>query len=200
MITYLKSLDYVVFLFVNKTISCPLFDSFFLFITNGRHWVFPLIVCSILYIVKKKKKACIVLLFAGITIAITDPLCYKVLKPLFHRLRPCHPSYFENGAHNFLAGAHFLLGMKSSFSFPSNHAINFCAQSMLLSFFYPQKSIYFFIPSILVCISRVYVGVHYPSDVLVGGCLGLGIAYGVFFLYNYTTALMVKTALLKIKP
>ncbi len=185
MLEFLISIDRAVFLFFNSTISNPPFDYFFTYITHRDNWIIPGIVAATIFIVKEKKKACIVLLLLAITAAITDPFCVRVLKPLFHRLRPCHPSYFVDGKHIFLAGGHFLLGYKKSLSFPSAHAMNMFAGATLLAFLYPKRIIWFFSFGIPIAFSRIYIGVHYPFDSITGAVLGSGIGASVFYLYSY---------------
>lgn len=185
MIEILQTIDRAVFLFFNSTLSNPVFDIFFTYITERESWIVPGIVAAIVFIVKQKKKALIVLGLLIFTIAITDPLCVRVLKPLFHRLRPCHPSYFVDGQHMFLASGHFLMGMKRSLSFPSAHAMNMFAGATLLYLWYPRRFWWFFSIAFLVAFSRVYIGVHYPLDLVGGAILGCTIGISVFYMYHY---------------
>ena len=190
MLDILISIDRALFLFINTTLSNPVFDVFFKFITLRDSWIIPGIIAAIFFIVKEKKKALIVLGCLIITIAISDPFCVRILKPLVHRFRPCHPSYFIDGQHIFLAGGNFMFGMKRSLSFPSAHAMNWFSGAMLLYLFYPKRWIWFITFAFLVALSRVYVGVHYPSDIFAGAVIGIGIGAGVYFLYHYSNQLV----------
>jgi undecaprenyl-diphosphatase len=190
MLEILISIDRAVFLFFNSTLSNPVFDVFFKFITLRNSWIIPGIIAAIFFIVKEKKKALLVLGCLIVTIAISDPFCVRVLKPLFHRFRPCHPSYFIDGQHIFLAGGNFLFGMKRSLSFPSAHAMNWFSGASLLYLFYPKRWMWFLTFAFLVALSRVYVGVHYPSDIVAGAVIGIGIGAGVYFLYHYIRQLV----------
>ncbi len=185
MLAILISLDRTLFLFFNSTISNPLFDGIFTVITHRNTWIIPAIVAAGIFIFREKKRALIVLLLLIITAAITDPLCVRVLKPLFHRLRPCHPSYFIDGRHLFLAGGHFLLGYKKSLSFPSAHAMNMFAAAALLTLLYPKRAVWFYLFAVPVAFSRIYVGVHYPLDFLAGAIVGSAIGILVFYGYQY---------------
>ena len=73
-------------------------------------------------------------------------------------------------------GARALIGCSGAYSFPSAHATNTFGCALWLSYFYPRQGWVFFGLSALVSLSRVFVGVHYPSDVLGGWLLGAIIA------------------------
>ena len=178
------SIDKALFHFINITFSNPAFDVFFKCITLRNSWIIPGILAAVFFIIKEKKKALIVLGCLIITIAIADPFCVRILKPLFHRYRPCHPSYFIDGQHIFLAGGNFLFGMKRSLSMPSAHAMNWFSGATLLYRFYPKRWVWFLTFAFLVALSRVYVGVHYPSDIFAGAVIGIMIGAGVYFLFQ----------------
>jgi len=182
---FLVSIDRTLFLFFNRTISNPVFDSFFVFITQRDSWIIPLAAAAIIFIIREKRRALVVMGLVIIAVAISDPLCVRIIKPLVHRLRPCHPSYFIDGQHLFLAGGHFLFGYKKSLSFPSAHAMNWFAAATVVCFFYPKRVWWFFIPAFLVALSRVYVGVHYPLDIVAGALFGITIGMGVCSIYRF---------------
>ena len=185
MLDLLICLDRSIFLLFNSAISNPIFDYFFTYITHRNSWILPGIIAAVFFVIKAKKQALIVIFLIIVTASISDPLCVRVLKPLFHRLRPCHPSYFIDGQHIFLAGGHFLLGVKKSLSFPSAHAMNMFAGATLLTLLYPKRAVWFFCIAVPVAFSRIYVGVHYPSDFFVGAILGSAIGILVFYGYQY---------------
>ena len=178
-------LDRILFLFFNSTCANPAFDIIFPYITKGRHWIIPGIIIAVVYLFFGKRKAFIVMGLAVITIALSDPISVRILKPLFGRLRPCHPSFFVDGTHIFLESGRFLFGHKTSLAFPSAHATNMFAQAMLLTLVYPKRAVWFFIFASLIGYSRIYVGVHYPADVVAGAIFGMGIGASVYLLYNY---------------
>ena len=74
---------------------------------------------------------------------------------------------------------------KSSFSFPSSHATNIFAAGALLSYTYRRWTAVFLAIASGVAYSRVYIGVHYPSDILAGALLGVGYGLLVAFLWRW---------------
>jgi undecaprenyl-diphosphatase len=166
----LQYIDERLFLILNRDIANKFFDYIFPVITNGYFWIIPGIIAAIWFLIKEKKKAIYILLLSLATVSLSDPLAVRIIKPLVGRERPCSPNVLINGGR-------FLLEHKTSFSFPSAHATNAFAQAMLFAFFYRQFAVWFFSLAFLIGFSRIYVGVHYPSDVLAGACLGMLVAW-----------------------
>lgn len=178
MIQHLKHLDTLLFLWINQSLSNPVFDAVFVTITNGRFWIIPGILGAGLFIYFKKKQALIVVVLSLLTVSVSDPVCNRIIKPCFHRLRPC-----DNRVH--IDNGRFLLGRKSSASFPSSHAMNMFAQAMLFSLLYRKKKVVFiaFGFAFLIGFSRIYTGVHYPFDVLAGAFFGTLVGWMIYGLY-----------------
>ena len=177
LIEWLISLDRSLFLLFNASIIHPLFDCIFINGTEATFWIVPGSMAAALYIFTKRKEALVILGLAIATVAITDPLAARVLKPLFHRTRPCHPVLF-------VEGGRFLAGMRHSLSFPSVHAVNIFAQAALFACFYPRWTWMYALFACFIGYSRIYVGVHYPADVAVGAILGILIGVGVVAAYR----------------
>jgi undecaprenyl-diphosphatase len=102
-------------------------------------------------------------------VAVTDLLSSSVLKPLVQRLRPCN---------ELLSGHEVVLNVSCGYgySFPSSHAANHFALSILcLLLFKANKpmSAMLILWAALICYAQMYVGVHYPLDVLGGALLGI---------------------------
>lgn len=178
---FLLSCDRSLFLLINVTWSNPILDIIFRRGTDAKFWIIPGSIAAGLFIYQKRKQALVVLGLALIIVALTDPLAARILKPLFGRTRPCHPDFF-------VVGGHFLSGMKHSLSFPSAHAVNIAAQATLLSWFYPRWRWVYALFALFICYSRVYVGVHYPLDVVGGAVIGVLVALGVLVCYRLVVA------------
>lgn len=184
----LAAIDRSLFLFLNTTFANPLFDVIFKNGTNATFWIIPGVAAVVLFIMKKRKEAVVILLLSMILVAITDPVSARILKPLFGRHRPCYPELF-------VTGGRFLGGMRSSLSFPSSHATNIFAQATLFTFFYPRFKWVYLSFALFIGYSRIYIGVHYPADILGGFCAGFLLSCIILALYMFVakkvTMLMV---------
>ncbi|MFZ3090041.1 MAG: phosphatase PAP2 family protein [Nitrospirota bacterium] len=169
---YLLEIDRALFFFINITLKNPLFDWLMPFITSFGNFKLLIIAGAILLFILGTKREKVFLILLITTILIADFVSAQIFKNLFFRVRPC----------NALQGIHLLVGCTSSYSFPSNHAVNITVFATLISFKYRYLMIPAIILAILVSFSRVYVGVHYPLDVIGGALIGLLIASGVLYL------------------
>lgn len=116
------------------------------------------------------------LLLLALAVGVTDGLVSNTLKHAIGRVRPC--AALEN--------VHLLVGCSGSGSMPSSHAANWFAMAMV-AFLFHQRSWRVMLPlAVAVSFSRVYNGVHYPSDVLAGAILGAGTGFAVVFMLNAT--------------
>lgn len=169
MTDFLYSIDLSVFYFFNHTISIGFLDKFFSIITNVNNWYIAYVILLGISIIKGGRKGKIAAIGVIILILVSDQTGYHILKELIKRIRPC----------NELADVLTPLGCTGSYSFPSNHALNNFAAATFYYRLYPDLKWTLFITASLVAISRVYLGLHYPSDIL-GGAI-LGIIFGYIF-------------------
>lgn len=167
-------LDHWLFLKINHDWAHPYLDPFFVGLTNiiKHQWfvagVLPALLVTL--IIWRRKEALQVIASIAITVAICDFTSYKVFKSIFNRDRP---HYTELGAIVRVPYA------PTSKSFPSNHTFNSFAIANILAYYWPALSPLFWLYAILMAYSRVYVGVHYPLDIIAGMLLGIIFAIGI---------------------
>lgn len=166
--------DLAILKFVNVTIAAPILDIFFSAICDFDIWRWPLVLAAIALLWKGGPKGRWMVLLALITALIVDPSIYRILKPLFGRLRPCHDPVSE--------WVRIVGGCGGRYGFPSSHAANMFGLAVIFGAFYKTTRYFMFPLAALVAIGRIYLGVHYPSDVLAGAIYGAAIGYGVILI------------------
>jgi len=163
----MTSLDSTLFRWINVGGQNFFFDGFMPFMTDLKNFTYVLIALGIWILWKKRKEGLIFLVFIGLTLAITDQFSSHVLKDWIGRVRPCH--VMEN--------IHLLTDCNTSYSFPSSHAVNIFAAAFFLSQPFRRLSPVLYAIAVIVGYSRVYIGIHYPFDVVGGAAIGLLIAW-----------------------
>jgi len=179
MLDQLLKLDTHLFLWFNSHHS-PFWDDVMWFISGRIEWL-PLYLVLIAFIIYRFRWKSITILIAVIlTIALADQLAVKAFKEVFERLRPTHNPEIQHLVHivNDYRGG--------SYGFVSNHAANSFSLAMFISLLFKNRyvTISIFFWALLVSYSRIYLGVHYPGDILGGAVLGMGIGCMIFFGYT----------------
>jgi undecaprenyl-diphosphatase len=172
------SLDEKLFLFLNNALANPFFDKFFPFITEVDHWMLVYIIALSMLLWKGGKKGRLTVLALILTVIITDQFVSSFLKDIIGRLRPCHT----------LEEVRLLVNCGSGKSFPSAHAANNFAAAFVITRFYKNNKWIFFTIATLMAFSRVYIGVHYPLDILggafIGSSIGILVSFGINKILN----------------
>lgn len=180
---WLEKIDLTVFYFINGSLSNSFFDIIMPFLTNQNNWILPLL-AGILWMVtlggKKGRIAAIILLLAFI---ISDVVAAQLIKPYIGRIRP---------SHTMVDSINLLVKKGGKWSFPSNHASNTMALAVIISYFWPKVRYWFIVLSLLIGFTRIYVGVHYPLDVLGGWILGYSVAWFVLSIWVITKMREIK--------
>jgi len=167
MLDFFQSVDMNLIKWIHQYFSNPLFDIFMPIITNKKNWTLPIIVLIFLLGFFSGPRGKIALTVLIISLSFTDAICAQILKPFFERIRPSHLNLEE---------VNLLTSKGGKWSMPSNHAANMFSLTIVLSYFYKKYKPLLFLLAILISFSRVYVGVHFPGDVIVGGFIGVFIS------------------------
>jgi undecaprenyl-diphosphatase len=174
---WLNASDTALFLQINTVFTNPLLDKILPIWRNANTWL-PLYVFLIVFTVLNfKEKAFYWIIGAILTLVMTDQLSSAVIKPLFERPRPCNEP--------FLIGHVRLLldHCSGGYSFTSSHATNHFGFAVYV--FITVRSVFkkwsylFIIWAATVAYAQVYVGVHYPLDVIFGSIIGSTIGYAI---------------------
>lgn len=158
----------------------PFMDSAILVITD--FWFFVGVVCCIIaYSIRKDKFSKTILFSALLIVAVgcTDYLCASIIRPAVQQLRPTNP---DNPVSAMLHIVHGYIGGK--YGFPSCHAANSFAIAVFTTLWFRRKWIAAILMcwALLECYTRLYLGVHYPSDIVFGMAIGSLIACTVYYL------------------
>jgi undecaprenyl-diphosphatase len=186
MIDILYAMDRALFLLVNRTLANPLGDLLWPVVTDyDKLWPVRIVLLALwlALLIKGGRRGRIAALLLIPLIAASDQLSSSVLKSLVSRARPCHlvdglPAVPE---------VRLLVPCGSGKSFPSSHAVNNFAAGTFLALCFPRWTWAFLAWASIIALSRVAVGVHYPSDILGGAAIGAALAllfYGVWRLLD----------------
>lgn len=180
MIDTILELDSKFFLFLNQFHS-SFFDEVMYWISHKFFWI-PLYGFIVFLLFKKYglKKAIVLTLLIIATFALCNTISVEAFKNVFHRLRPCHNEELTGFVH--LVNDH----CGGQWGFVSSHATNVFGLATISSLFLSNKlkyySILIFFWAAIVSYSRIYLGVHYPLDIICGALLGISIASIMFIL------------------
>ena len=171
--TELLHLDEQLFHLINTTGKNAFFDWLLPLWRNKLTWI-PLYLLLIGIIVfRMKKKGVVLLLLLGLTVAAADNISNRIIKKNVKRERPCRNE-------NLRPAPNVLVHCGGGYSFTSNHAANHFAVAVFLLLttggIFGRRRLWFLPWAILVAYAQVYVGVHYPSDIIGGAVLGMSIA------------------------
>lgn len=181
-LSWLDHLDKAIFTLIQHDSDGSVLDKVMPFLREPLTWI-PLYAYMLYFAIRLgATKAWPFIVLTILTVAFTDSVAAQVLKPLFGRLRPCH----DPDVQNVIRG---LVDCGGLYSMPSNHAANHFG---LATFWYcsirrmrGKKWTWLWFWAALVCYAQVYVGKHFPLDIVVGAIFGLLTGWGTYRLLVY---------------
>jgi len=180
MIEFLEEIDRSIVLAINGW-NNPFMDELMWWISARITWIpLYLILLYLAYKTLSRNQLFLFLGLIGLTIALTDLTSVHLFKNVFLRYRPSHNLLLTEKLHYYLIkpGEYYKGG---EYGFVSSHAANFFAiitfVCLVLRKAYPKLIYPLFFIGLVIAYSRIYLGVHYLSDVFVGALVGSSIAY-----------------------
>jgi len=178
---YILNLDESIFILINRTWQNDFFDWILPYWRNKKFWIPLYLLFSLFLYTKVGKKSLWILLFLGLTVAASDLTSSFLIKESIERIRPCNdPAFMKNVFLRVPCG--------SGYSFTSSHAANHFAVAMFLILILGGRlkrwRYVLLFWAISIGFAQIYVGVHYPLDVLFGFLVGGIIGYLGAYLYH----------------
>lgn len=190
MIDVIQQLDNQLLLWINGA-HAAFFSTFMWYVSDRFIWLF--LYAALLYVIIKNvgfnvKLLFVILIFAAAT-GLSDYICSSVIRPMVCRPRPSNIdsgiSMLINTVNNYRGG---------HYGFPSSHAANSFALATISALYFRKRALtlFMFVWALALCYSRMYLGVHYPTDILCGAILGTAIAFAVYYAVNHYVTLKEK--------
>ena len=169
----LEQADAWLFQLLNHKLAHPALDDLMLFLTTPKLSGHIFVLLALFIAIRKGKEAIYLIPLLLLAVGLSDFTASGIMKPLFHRIRPCFA----------LEGVRLLVDQTRSWSFASSHAANSTAIASLVWLFFWRGeavdkafTVVVIFYAVMVSFSRIYIGVHYPGDVFGGIVIGLASA------------------------
>lgn len=185
----LNNWDHQLFLFLNG-LHVGWLDPVMTFISSEKGWIPFYAVLVFLVFYKYKWKGLCVLLGVVVAITLSDQIASHIFKPMVMRLRPCHDPLIKDLV--YLPDGH----CGGKYGFMSSHAANTFALASLIYMtmrkHYRKIGWMMFPWAAVVSYSRIYMGAHFPGDVICGAALGVLLGFGIGYLTRFVISSAAK--------
>jgi membrane-associated phospholipid phosphatase len=174
--------DHSILYLFNQTLASPAMDAVMSALTSVWWWMPVYVIAGVYLIAKYKLRGATLLLGAIVVVAFSDQIAQLLIKPTFDRPRPCALI----GEARAVEWIRLPVGERQGPSFPSSHALNNAAVAMFFGLAFRSRLLFglLFAAATLIGISRMYLGLHYPSDILGGLIIGSLIGWILSLLYR----------------
>lgn len=183
------ALDKQWFLAINNGLACPFLDWLCPILREQATWYLPYALIVYYFYKHYGINTWKIILVVSLMIFISDQFSANLIKKTFMRIRPCNEPGLQGMVRHLISSC-------NGYSFVSAHAANHFALALLLIYYFKHISLWVIPVAILwACIisfSQIYVGVHYPLDVICGGLIGglFGISFAKYSLKYIKPALI----------
>lgn len=184
MVALLEQVDRTLFLFLNG-IHTPFFDEVMFWFSEEITWI-PLYALLLFLLFRRLgwRATLLAVVLVALTITLTDQLSVKAFKNVFERYRPCHNLEIQHLVH--IVKEH----CGGQYGFVSSHAANTFGLATILGLLFESRKTKWWLLgwAAVVSYSRIYLGVHYPFDIIGGAILGILIGYFTYSLKRFFPA------------
>lgn len=190
---FLLHIDKILFDFINRDLSNVFFDHVLVFFRNPSSWIPLYVILLFFFIYRFRLKGLVIVIFWLVSTGVADYTSSSIVKPAVERLRPCRDTE---------KNPEVISRVKCGpgFSFPSSHATNHFTMGV---FFYliflrifRKYAFIFLVWAAIISFAQIYVGVHYPIDILGGTILGSALGIGAYKILVLTLRRLFKTQIL----